>query len=414
MNASVDRLLNVGLRGATLAARFLFIFFLAKYLEPASVGLYGLFTAAIGLSLYFVGLDFYTYTTREIIKTPNEERGRLLKGHVALSVIMYMVSLPFILVFIANSDWPLAIVIWFIPILILEHINQELSRLLIAMSSQHMASILLFIRQGSWALVIVALMAWSEQARQLELVMAVWAVAGVLAACLGMWKIYRLQMGGWSLAIDWRWIKNGVVVSAAFLVATIALRSVQTVDRFWYESLASIDLVGAYVLFIGVAGTLLVFLDAAVFSYAYPELIRLYNDKKLQLLKKKVREMLLYTILFSGAFGFVSWLLLPYLLDWIDNPIYIESIALYPWLLFGMVVYAISLVPHFGLYAQGCDKPIIYSHLATLLGFIVSVWLLIPDIGSIAVPAGLIIAFFIMLIWKSISYIHKTSQFEMR
>jgi O-antigen/teichoic acid export membrane protein len=81
------RLLNVGLQAATMGARFFFIFFLAKYLDPASVGYYGIFTATIGYCLYFVGLDFYTYVTREILKSASDQRGKLLKGQVALSSI---------------------------------------------------------------------------------------------------------------------------------------------------------------------------------------------------------------------------------------------------------------------------------------------------------------------------------------
>lgn len=48
--------INLGLPGLTLGTRFLLIFALAKFLSPAEVGLYGLFTATIGYALYFVGL----------------------------------------------------------------------------------------------------------------------------------------------------------------------------------------------------------------------------------------------------------------------------------------------------------------------------------------------------------------------
>ena len=86
-NSDRDRVLNIGLRIATLASRFLFIFFLAKYLDSASFGYYGLFAAAVSYCLYFVGMDFYTYVTREILKTPNDQRGRLLKARASVSVV---------------------------------------------------------------------------------------------------------------------------------------------------------------------------------------------------------------------------------------------------------------------------------------------------------------------------------------
>ncbi len=94
MRAHVDKLVNVGLRSATLASRFLFIFFLAKFLTPAEVGYYGIFTATVGYALYFVGLDFYVYTTREILKAEEAQRGTILTAHVLLSVSLYIIFVP--------------------------------------------------------------------------------------------------------------------------------------------------------------------------------------------------------------------------------------------------------------------------------------------------------------------------------
>ena len=106
MATNSARLLNLGLRSATLGTRFLFIFFLAKYLDPASVGYYGIFTATLGYAIYFVGLDFYTYVSREIVKAPADQRGKLLKGHAALSGLLYLALLPLGIWLLTQSGWP--------------------------------------------------------------------------------------------------------------------------------------------------------------------------------------------------------------------------------------------------------------------------------------------------------------------
>lgn len=74
LTTKAARLINFSLRGATFGTRFLIIFFLAKYLDPAEAGLYGIFTASVGYAMYFVGLDFYTYVCREIVETPSTQR----------------------------------------------------------------------------------------------------------------------------------------------------------------------------------------------------------------------------------------------------------------------------------------------------------------------------------------------------
>lgn len=408
------RLLNIGLRTVTLGTRFLFIFFLAKFLDPASVGYYGIFTATVGYALYFVGLDFYAYVTREILRTPAEQRGRLLKGQAVLAGILYLVLLPLGLVFLQQAGWPDHLARWFFPILLLEHFNQEISRLLIALSEQVYASLILFVRQGSWAIAIVVLMILDIRTRHLEAVMALWASAGIVAAGIGIWKLWQLRIGGWRASTDWLWIKKGIAVSTAFLVATLALRGIQTVDRYWLAALGGIEMVGAYVLLLGVASTMMVFLDAGVFAYTFPALIEHNHHNEHDAARAKVRRMLYQTLAFAAAFGIVSYLLLPYLLRWTGNPVYINSLPWYPWLLMAMTINAIGMVPHFALYARGRDKPIIYSHIGALLGFFVATWTLSKTYSALAVPLGLNIAFAIILVWKATAYwqleITKSSQ----
>ena len=76
---SLARLTNIALRGMTLGSKFVLIFVLAKLLEPAEVGLYGLFTVSSGYVLMALGFDFYTYATRELINTDRSQWLSLLR-----------------------------------------------------------------------------------------------------------------------------------------------------------------------------------------------------------------------------------------------------------------------------------------------------------------------------------------------
>lgn len=368
------------------------------------MGFYGLFVAAVGYSLYFVGLDFYTYVTREILKRPNEERGHLLKGQIVLSVFLYLFFVPMAFLMSQYLEWPDGLFFWFFPILVLEHFNQEVFRLLVALSEQVAASLVLFIRQGSWALVIVALMMWDPSSRQLQSVMILWTVGGFLAALAGAWKLRKLRMGGWLNVLDWHWIRRGISVSVVFLIATLALRGIQTFDRYWLESLGGIETVAAYVLYFGVASTLLTFLDAGLFAFSYPVLIRLSYSKEYDCAHKKVLQMLGVTVIISSGFALISWFLLPYFLRWINNSVYLSEIGLYPWLLLAMIVNAIGMVPHYALYARGYDRPIIYSHVMAFVVFVLVTWSFSERFSIMAVPIGLNFSFAVILTWKTIAY----------
>lgn len=405
MALETKRILNTGLRVATLGTRFGFVFVLARFLDAESVGYYGLFTAAIGYALLGVGLDFYTFSTREILKAPSDRRGRMLKSQAALAGAFYLSLLPVAFVSLAQVDWPEHLAWWFLPILMLEHVNQEFYRLLIVLSEQITASLLLFVRQASWAVVGIVLMSWNANDRNLDTVMLLWACSGVAAAVLGAWKLKQLRLGGWGEPVDWKWLRKGVAVSITFLTATMALRGVQTVDRYWLQALAGIEVVGAYVLFFGIASALTAFLDASVFSFAYPEFISRSNKEEYNTLHLKVKKTLKITIAASLLFFAVSLAVLPFLLRWIGRPVYTTEMYLYFWIFAATFVNAVSMVPHYALYARGCDRVIVSSHIAALPAFALSTWILSSVYTAAAVPIGVFAACTLVLVWKTFAYL---------
>ncbi len=406
----VKNLVNLSLRALTLASRFLFIFFLARYISPENLGLYGLFTATVGYALYFVGLDFYTYTTREIIKKDKAEWGGMLKNQAVLSAAMYLAFLPLSMIFFAYGLLPPKLAIWFFAILVLEHVNQEFGRVFIAVSEQVMSSIVLFLRQGSWAVAAVIFMVTVPQARSLPFIFGAWIIAGVVAVAASAYRLRKLQIGGWKNPLDWKWIKAGLVVCIPLLVATLALRSIQTVDRYWLQALVNTKMVGLYVLCMGIASTLLAFLDAGVFAYAYPALIRFFQRNQIREFNTQLRKMFLLTAGISAIFSLVSFLLLPYLFQWIGNDFYIAHQNFYGWVLLAMVINAVGLVPHYALYAQGRDQPIIISHLIGVAVFILATGLISRIAPLLAVPLGMIAAFGVILLWKGICFLDGAEQ----
>lgn len=396
---------NVALRTGTLVTRFALVFILAKYLDAAAVGYYGLFTAAIGCALLCFGLDLYIYTTREITRLEQAKQGRLLKSQAALVGILYLLLAPVTLLILPWAGLPTELIWWFLPILVLEHLNQEIFRLLVILSRQITASVLLFIRQGSWAIAVASLMALNEDTRNLHFVMSLWTGAGALAALAGLRTIYTMRLGGWRETVEWAWIKKGIAVSSAFLVATLSLRAIQTLDRFWLQDLAGIEIVGVYVLFFGVSSALNVFLDAAIFSFRYPEMVALANEKKFDDLHRKARQMALHTFSACLLFTLASSLALPPLLDWIGHEVYITQITLYYWILAARIGYSLAMVPHYALYALGRDGPIIASHLAALPVFIITTLALTQVSRPYAVPIGVLVAMLVVLLWKSAAYL---------
>lgn len=399
------RLLNLALRLSTLGFRFLLVFILARFLEPAEVGLYGLFTVTVQLALYLVGMDFYTYSSREVLSRPVGLRGGPVKAHAAVNALAYAGLGPVMLTLLLWMDWRAGLIVMFFVLLLLEHFNQEVSRLLVLLNDQLAASALLFLRQASWVLVLLTLLVGTPAARTLDSVLILWAAGGLVTAAVGIWRLRTMQLGGWIAPVDWAWVRAGLRLSMAFLMATLALRLVQTLDRYGVEALLGLEAVAAYVLFLSLASGLMVALDAAVFVHYYGAMITHHNRGETEELLRKVKSMLAQTVAVAVAFGAVSLSLLPYLLDWIGEPLYSQQIGLYPWLLTAVTLQAVSMVPHYALYARRHDRPIIGSHLGALAAFVLTTGASAPVIPDLAVPIGVNAAFGLILIWKTAAFI---------
>lgn len=404
MKISIVRLASVCLRGFTLLSKFLLIVVLAKYLEPSSLGLYGLVVASVSYAIYPLGFEFYTYSTRELLRRDRNEWGKLLRGQALFHLCLYVVFLPlFCLVF--YFEWlPWGVIFWLYPILVLEHLNQEFSRLFVALSEQLTASIVLFFRQGAWAIVLSLWMYADPSARNLESVFLSWLAGGLFALLLSFLKLKKMGIRWDSQLVKFEWIKRGFFVAFPLFMSTLAIRGIYTIDRYWFESLVGLDVLGAYVLFMAMASALISFADAGIFSFKYPAMIGTFNRDMSSQFGEITKSMIVQVAAFSVFYIAAVLILIESILEIIGRDLYLENIDIFYWLLVIMVIQAMSNVPHYALYAQGKDQPIIVSHLISLLLFIPIVSFFSMITSYHAVPAALCVVQSVILIWKTICY----------
>lgn len=404
MSSPSKRLLNLCLRGTTLVSKFALVFVLAKFLEPAEVGLYGLVAATVAFCLFALGLEFYTYSMRELIATPASARQDILYNQLAFYCLTYILFLPAFIALFSGGLLPWEVISWFYILLILEHAAQELNRILVGLSLQLEASLVLFVRSGAWGLVLIPFMWSTPSLRSLNAVLAAWSIGSAAACVLGnIWIARRIQLRNFS-AIDWKWIKNGARVALPMLVAAFAIRGLFTFDRYWIEALSGLETLGAYVLYAGIGTAVISFLDAGVVVFFYPRLVNAARSNNTHEFKSAMKSLglnitLATIILTALAFG-ASFLVI----EWLNRPAYTENFHLLKWLLLAMFIYGMSHTPHLGLYAQGRDRTLITSQTASLLTFLITAAGLNGSLGTTAVPVALCAAFSVLLLWKTVVY----------
>lgn len=402
------RITNVMLRGTTLACKFLLLFMLASYLEAAELGVYGLLVVSIDFAIFVIGLDFYMYSMRELIKRRVGDWGDIFKVQIYLSLCMFFFIMPvFVLVFVSEL-LPWRIINWFFPLLIVEYFAQELNRVLVSISKQFIASVVLFVRSGVWVVAVALVMFYEPSARHLNLVLSLWFFGSLSACIIAVSVVGKLQVGGWSKSVDYSWVKAGLLVAFPFLLSTLALRGIFTVDRYWMEYLLGLEALGAYVLFIGMANVVISFLDAGVFVFIYPILIKAHGENSHKEFRSAMRGLVIQSLIFGVILSCGLYLSLDVILGFVDKPVFIKYAWMFPWVMLANFIYCLGMIPQFGLYAQGLDRDIVRSQIVSFAVFLLVVYLTSLLNPEMAVIAGLIFSLSVGAFWKAVVYMLKT------
>lgn len=382
------RILNVGLRGATLASKFVLLFFLVIYLKPADLGLYGLIVTAVAYSGYLLGFEFYNYNVREILGCDNSKRGALIKDQIVLHLLLYLIFIPLLLFIFIFDFLPSNVSVFFFLILILEHLNQEIFRLLVALSMQVEASICLFFRQGLWSLLIVLLMYFNDIFRSVETVFWGWLIGSLISLLIGAFILYKVKLNGWYSKIDWNWIFIGLKVAVPLLIANLALNAISTIERYWFAVLQGAEVLGIYVFYLSLTASLISILDAGVFSFLYPKLVKLANNNNKKDFRFNMSKMLGQTVFVIFIFAVIVLLVVFIVVYFFDKIIYYQYINLLYIALMSISIHALGCAYNYGIYSFKGDLQIFYVNLSSLLVFILSVFLISSYSQLYAVPVA--------------------------
>ncbi len=401
-------LINVALRGITLFSKFILIFFMAKYLDPEQVGLYGLLTATIGYAFYFLGYEFYTFSNRELIKKSQNEWARILKSQAVFTALMYLIFLPFMALIFVFGLLPSNIALYFFGLLLVEHASQEFNRLFVAAGKPLLASLILFIRSAIWVYVVIIMMFLSESTRSLEFVLQSWMASAFCACLISAYVIYKMNLEGWRNTIDFKWIRLGVLKATPFFLAAAAIRGLFTIDRYWMESLTDLKTVGAYVLFMSISNALISFLDSGVFVFSYPRLIKAIENHDPVDFKKTLKKLSLQVISFLVLFTVSTLLLLKPVLILLGKQHYIDQGWMYPYLLMATAIFSLGLIPQYGLYAQNKDQQIVIGNILSFVMFLLSTTIASKIVPDVAVIIGLNVSLFFGSAWCTFMFFKKT------
>lgn len=377
------RLINVALRGLTLAIKFFLIICLAVYLPPEEVGIYGLIAVTVSYAIYFVGFEFYTYSTRDLIGKPKSDWPRLISSQVAFFGMMYLLVLPALSLLFLFGNLPLELLSGFLVLIILEHLSSELMRLLVAAERQTLATIIIFIKQGVWAIFLVLTMWMFPATRNIETLLLFWIFGAALSIAAGVAPLLKLDWKRSNLSLDWKWVKRGIWIALPLLISSISARAIFTLDRYAFEALNGLALLGAYSVYMSIAAAMLAFMESGVFVFFYPRMMRAYKRGDFSEFKSVYKKMEKQAFVWLLALVVFISCSVPIIFSALSEKIYYDNIILFYGMLFAVSVFLVGYVYQYALYATLQDRSIIFANvigfgvasvMAVVVGFYSQYW----------------------------------------
>lgn len=369
---SKDDIVNTVLRFIPLFSKFLFVFFLGKYLSIEVLGEYSLFYTYLTLVVYAIGLEVYTVISRKVILANQIQRESLISRQFSLYVILYLFCFFVIVFFSILKLIEYKFAFFFFIILIFEHSSQEFYRVFINFEMLKIANILYFLRNGVWPIIVI--LSWilfPTRFRSLYFVYSIWSFFAFLSLFASIFFLKKKQVvSKFIYKLNIKWIKKVIYLSLPFFVLAILSRLNDSYIRTFVSKFYTNELVGVYSLFYSLCNVMTIFVQTIIAFKYYPKLIEkrssCIND---MLLVKRIffKESLFWSV---GFMIFLIVMLYPMLLFMKKIEI-CHYFDLYLLMLLSTVLNNISFVSYYSLYALKRDLDILKINICYFL-FIIS------------------------------------------
>ncbi len=396
------KIVSVSLRLLTLAVKFIFVIFIAKFISTKDMANYGYIMAIIGYMIYAVGFEFYTYSNRILICAKEEELYNLIWNQQVFYLIVYIAALPLLFFAMLSFSFSPFMSGLVCTLVFLEHICQEWNRILISLGKSLEASVVLFLRGGAWSIAVILIMFLYDSLRNLDVILVGWIIGLMLPLYICLLETLKLRKKSKGIfTIDLLWIKKGILVSISLFIASLAIKATVTFDRFFIGDLGGEEVVAAYVIYISISNAILSSVDAAVVSFMFPSIIKSAHQKNKTEFDQICKIFLIRCMGIALFFAVGVALLIEPMMDVFQLQQYVKHVAMVNWILLYVVITVAALPFHLGLYSFNEDKIIMkISILSAVVFFIMSGYFMINNMPPISIIYAVVIASLIVLSLK--------------
>jgi hypothetical protein len=297
------KVINVAIRLINSFLKGIFIIIAARYLNVEDIGLLSIILGYLTIFMFFVGLEFWYFSNREISEriAINRDFNQIILNQFFLYLIIYLLLSP-ILLFWFEVKYSLGI--QFLVILVSNHISQELSRIAIHLNRQLLSSFFAFFTQSFWILPILVLWLF-KISPSLNTIFNIYMTLSIITILLNLlifMRIVKLKVNlifepkTW---IDFKFIKKGLRFSFLFYLSTISYKVSELLGRFMLEKMGHIDKSGVFSFYQNISSIGVLLIYTGIISFYLPSLLNNLSNKEIynRLMIKFRRDVVLASFL---------------------------------------------------------------------------------------------------------------------
>lgn len=384
-----------------MLGKFALLLSISKHGSLESLGIFGIFVSSVMFLNYLQGIEFHTYSAREIISQPLQMRATVIWNQIIVHLVTYLFILPMALLVFWGGFLSWEFLWLFYLIVIVTHIGQEIQRILIFISKPVESYAVAFFVHGFWAYLAVANIFLLQQSVNLAIIFKFWVVSASFGIILGLVLLRGQQFFDTSrFILQQKIITDGLRVSYKFFLCVIGFKMIEVSDRYFIQHFYGDTMVGVYTLFSGVTNVAQELVYTGVVVLIFPTMVKNFNEGDFSGYSDQESKMKTGVIVSSFLAATLVLLSMYILLGYLEKPIFMANFNTFIVLLVSVTILNLSLLPHYILYSHSKDSEIMWSVLAATALNIILNFIFIPALGILGAAISTLTSIVTLAIFK--------------
>jgi len=386
------------IRGSALVLKFALSFYLARYLGLPVLGLYGLVVGATMVIPTLVRAGMTSSITRALVNAPPAQMVDTVQHYLAWVAACYAAALA-VLMGADAMGWTDTLPfngygVWLV--VVAEHVAADLFLLLGNLYKAQSANLFGLVQTAAWVLPFGVLSYLVPSLRNLDALLALWALGTVCAVLL-----FALELRSW----PWReraplrphWYPTHLRASAYLYLSDLSGTLAQFIDRYLIAVFIDIEHAGVYTLFFQLANALYTLVSSSIVNLHRPAVLSAFQKSQTQEATALLRAMQWRAIGTMLVVALAVGLAFQWLAPLLQRPLVLQYLPLM-WLTFAATAVKIACLTSFvALFAMRLDGHLFGLNVMILVLVVGGSLVLLPATGIYGIPLATGLAYLVTL-----------------